>query len=127
MAVSRDQAARVLRQEAETPPGQAGSEVATEKSVALAEQLRSHVAEETKRRNAEAPEKPVTDKPAAPATDASAAAGAPNSGKRKFVLMGVGLVLALAADPAIDAMAVAASRDHDRAGRALDQFYRRWP
>lgn len=96
MAVSRDQAARVLRQEAvETTPGQDGSEAATEKSVALAEQLRSHVAEETKRRTAEAPEKPVTDKPAAP--DASAAAGAPKSGKRKFVLMGVGLVLALAA------------------------------
>jgi uncharacterized protein HemX len=93
MAVSRDQAARVLRQEAvETVPGHAGSEAATEKSVALAEQLRSHVAEETKRRTNEAPETPVTDKPAAPA-----AADAPKPGKRKFVLMGVGLVLALAA------------------------------
>jgi membrane fusion protein, multidrug efflux system len=93
MAVSRDQAARVLRQEAvETTPGHAGSEAATEKSVALAEQLRSHVAEETKRRTNEAPETPVTDKPAAPA-----AADAPKPGKRKFVLMGVGLVLALAA------------------------------
>ena len=92
MAVSRDQAARVLRQEAvETTPEQAGSDVVTEKSAALAEQLRSHVAEEAKRRTNEVPETPVTDKqaPAAPA--------APKPGKRKFVLMGVGLVLALAA------------------------------
>ena len=94
MAVSRDQAARVLRQEAvETTPEQAGSEAATEKPAALAEHLRSHVAEETKRRTGEAPEKPVTDKPAPTAP----AAAAPKSGKRKFVLMGVGLVLALAA------------------------------
>jgi membrane fusion protein (multidrug efflux system) len=97
MAVSRDQAARVLRQEAvETTPEQAGSEAATEKPAALAEQLRSHVAEETKRRTGDAPEKPVTDKPATAAPSAPAA-GAPKSGKRKFVLMGVGLVLALAA------------------------------
>jgi membrane fusion protein (multidrug efflux system) len=97
MAVSRDQAARVLRQEAvETTPEQAGSEAAAEKSAAVAGQLRSHAAEEAKRRTSEAPEKPVTDKPAAPAPDAPAA-GAPKSGKRKFVLMGVGLVLALAA------------------------------
>jgi membrane fusion protein (multidrug efflux system) len=99
MAVSRDQAARVLRQEAvETTPEQAGSEAATEKSAALAEQLRSHVAEETKRRTSETAEKPVTDKPAptAPASGA-AAASAPKSGKRKFVMMGIGLVLALAA------------------------------
>jgi membrane fusion protein (multidrug efflux system) len=94
MAVSRDQAARVLRQETvETTPEQAGNEAATEKPAALAEQLRSHVAEETKRRTGEAPEKPVTDKPAPTAP----AAAAPKSGKRKFVLMGVGLVLALAA------------------------------
>lgn len=97
MAVSRDQAARVLRQEAvETTPEQAGSDVTTEKPAALAEQLRSHVAEEAKRRTGEAPEKPVTDKPATAAPNAPAA-GAPKSGKRKFVLMGVGLVLALAA------------------------------
>jgi membrane fusion protein (multidrug efflux system) len=95
MAVSRDQAARVLRQEAvETTPEQSGNDVTTEKSAALAEQLRSHVAEETKRRPNEAPEKPVTDKPAASAPPAAAA---PKSGKRKFVLMGLGLVLALAA------------------------------
>lgn len=96
MAVSRDQAARVLRQDEVETPAPAGSEVVTETSAVLAEQLRSHVAEEAKRRTSEAPEKPVTDKPAAPAPDAPAA-GAPKSGKRKFVLMGVGLLLALAA------------------------------
>lgn len=95
MAVVRDQAARVLRQDAVETPAPAGGDAATETSVALAEQLRSHVAEETKRRPSEAPEKPVTDKPAA-APDAPAA-GAPKSGKRKFVMMGIGLVLALAA------------------------------
>ncbi|MCK1407420.1 HlyD family secretion protein [Bradyrhizobium sp. 76] len=96
MAVSRDQAARVLRPDAAETPTPAGGDAATETSVALAEQLRSHVAEETKRRPSEAPETPVTDKPAA-APDAPDAAGAPKSGKRKFVMMGVGLVLALAA------------------------------
>jgi membrane fusion protein (multidrug efflux system) len=61
--------------------------------VALAEQLRSHVAEESKRRTSEAPEKPVTEHPASTAP----AAAARKPGKRKFVMMGVGLVLALAA------------------------------
>ncbi len=93
MAVSRDQAARVLRQEAVEE--QAGGNAASE-TTPLAEQLRAHVAEEAKRRTAEALEKPAADKPAAPAAEAPAA-GAPKSGKRKFVLMGVGLVLALAA------------------------------
>jgi membrane fusion protein (multidrug efflux system) len=92
MATSRDQAARVLRQEAvETTT--ADGEAATGTPAVLAEQLRSHVAEETKRRTNEAPEKPVTDQPAPTAP----AAAAPKSGKRKFVMMGIGLVLALAA------------------------------
>lgn len=96
MAVSRDQAARVLRQEAlEMTAEQAGSDATTGKSAALAEQLRSHVAEEAKRRG-EAPEKPVTDKPA-PDAAAPGAPAAGKSGKRKFVMMGIGLVLALAA------------------------------
>lgn len=94
MAVSRDQAARVLRQEAVEE--HAGGDAAIENSAPLAEQLRTHVAEEAKRRTGETPEKPVTDKPAAPAPDAPAA-GARKSGKRKFVLLGAGLVLALAA------------------------------
>ncbi|WP_027556874.1 HlyD family secretion protein [Bradyrhizobium sp. Cp5.3] len=96
MAASRDQAARVLP--LDQVPEQASAEAATEKSAALAEQLRSHVAEETKRHTVEVPETPVTDKPApnAPAPGAPQAA-APKSGKRKFALMGVGVLLALAA------------------------------
>ncbi|MFT4121101.1 HlyD family efflux transporter periplasmic adaptor subunit [Bradyrhizobium sp.] len=92
MAVSRDQAARALRPEVVSEP--TGGDAGTENSGALADQLRSHVAEEAKRRIAEVPETPVTDKPA-PTAPASTAA--PKSGKRKFILMGVGLVLALAA------------------------------
>jgi len=93
MAASRDQAARVLRQEAAE---HAGGNATIENSAPLAEQLRDQKAEEAKRRPAEAPEKPVADKPAAPAPDAPVA-GSPKSGKRKFVLMGIGLALALAA------------------------------
>jgi membrane fusion protein, multidrug efflux system len=108
MAALRDQAARVLRQEpadrpADRPAEPIQGELATDNSTvnpaALAEQLRSHVAEESKRRAADA-EKPATDKPAqtAPAPGAPAAsAAAPKSGKRKFVLMGIVLLLALAA------------------------------
>jgi membrane fusion protein (multidrug efflux system) len=90
MAVSRDQAARVLRPES---PEQIQAE-ASETSAVLAEQLRSHVAEESKWRTAEAPDKPAGDTPVlnAPAS----AAPAPKSGKRKFVLMGLGLLLVLA-------------------------------
>ncbi|MDE2379010.1 HlyD family secretion protein [Bradyrhizobium sp.] len=88
MAVSRDQAARVLR---EAPPGAAQADAATEDSASLAEQLRSHLAEETRRRTAEAPDKPVTDKPGA------STPAAPKSGRKRFVLMGVGVLLALAA------------------------------
>ena len=99
MAISRDQTARVLRQEA--VEDQAGGDAVSETAAPVAEQLRPHVAEETRRPAPEAPQKPVNDKPAAPAPDASAAGApkstAPKSGKRKFVLMGLGLVLALAA------------------------------
>ncbi|MBR0714778.1 HlyD family secretion protein [Bradyrhizobium liaoningense] len=87
MAVSRDQAARVLRESSD-------AEGASD-NAALGEQLRSHVAEETKRRTSEAPDKPVTDKPAPGVPPA--AAGAAKSGKRKFVMMGVVALLALAA------------------------------
>jgi membrane fusion protein (multidrug efflux system) len=66
MAVSRDQAARVLRQEAVEE--HADGNDALENSAPLAEQLRAHVVEEAKRRTGEAPEKPMTDKPVAPAT-----------------------------------------------------------
>jgi membrane fusion protein, multidrug efflux system len=89
MAAARDQAARILRAEPETADGAA----ARDDSAALAETLRSHVAEETKRRP-ETPAAPVVDKPApaAPATDAAPK----SSNRKKFVLIGVGLLLALA-------------------------------
>jgi membrane fusion protein (multidrug efflux system) len=92
MAVSRDQAARVLR---EAPSEPSPAQATTDDAAALAEQLRSHVAEETKRRPAEAPERPASDKPAPGASSASSPAA--RSGKKKFVLMGVGTLLALAA------------------------------
>jgi membrane fusion protein (multidrug efflux system) len=90
MALSRDQAARVLRPES---PEHVQAE-ASETSAVLAEQLRSHVAEESKRRTAEAPDKPASDAPVLNAPTPTAPA--PKSGKRKFVLMGLGLLLALA-------------------------------
>jgi membrane fusion protein (multidrug efflux system) len=89
MAAARDQAARIVRSEPETADG------AADDSAALAESLRSHVAEETKRRPAETPVAPVVDQPAAAAPAQTAA---PKSGNRKkLVLMGIGLLLALAA------------------------------
>jgi len=90
MAAARDQAARVLRAESGAEEGQPGSVP----SAALAEQLRTHVAEEAKRRPAETPS-PSVDKPVT--SDLSANPAAPKSGKRRFVLMGVGALLALAA------------------------------
>ncbi len=96
MAAARDQAARMFRPEPETAEG----EPARDAAAALAEQVRSQLAEETVARRAETPAGPATEKPAAapgaPAT-AAAAAGAPKSGKRKLVLTGVGILLALAA------------------------------
>ncbi len=92
MAAARDQAARIIRSEPETAEGDA----ARETSAHLADQLRTHVAEEAKRRPAETPASPAPEMPAAPAADAAAPA-APKSGKRKFVMMGVVGLLALAA------------------------------
>jgi len=86
MAVARDQAARILRSEPETADG------ARDDSAAPAETLRSHVAEETKRRPPETPAAPAIDKPAVPANSAAPK----SSNRRKFVLMGAGLLLALA-------------------------------
>jgi membrane fusion protein (multidrug efflux system) len=86
MAAARDQAARIVRPEAE-------GEVAHEASAHPADELRTHVAEEAKRRPAE---QPATDEPAAPPADAASVA-APKAGKRKFVMMGVVGLLALAA------------------------------
>src|SRR5882757_7100743 len=93
MAAARDQAARIVRAEPDM------AETAREASADLAESLRAHVADEAvARRPAETPgspsiEEPATEKPAA----APAAAAAPKSGKRKKVLLGVGILLALAA------------------------------
>jgi membrane fusion protein, multidrug efflux system len=91
MAAARDQAARVLRAEAEDAAAQP-----TREAVARAEPVRADVADEAKRRPVETPASPPADKPAS-APPASAAPSAPKSGKRKFVLMGIGAALALAA------------------------------
>jgi membrane fusion protein, multidrug efflux system len=89
MAAARDQAARIVR--SETAKGE--GETAREASAAKAEQLR-HVNEEVKRKPIEAPP-PAPDKPA-PAPAASAEA-VKKPGKKRFVLMGVVALLALAA------------------------------
>jgi membrane fusion protein, multidrug efflux system len=92
MAAVRDQAARILREEPET----AESETAREASTALADQLRSHVGDEAvARRPVETPAKPVIEKPSI--EKPAAASAAPKSGNRKFVLMGIVALLALAA------------------------------
>jgi membrane fusion protein (multidrug efflux system) len=99
MAAARDQAARVLRAESEQ------TEAERDAAARLGDQLRTHVTEEGKRRQAEAP-LPPGDKPAAapvapvPGGPAHGAAPAPvappKSGKRKFILLGFLVLLALA-------------------------------
>ncbi|QDW40313.1 HlyD family secretion protein [Bradyrhizobium sp. KBS0727] len=94
MAATRDQAARVVRTEPETAEG----EVSRDATAQLADQLRTHVTEETRRRPAETPAGPATENPAAPPakiTDKPAVGAKP--GKRKFIMMGVFGLLALAA------------------------------
>jgi membrane fusion protein, multidrug efflux system len=89
MAAARDQAARVLRSETEDE-----SEAVREVSAAMADQLR-HVADEAKRKPVETP---TPDKPAAaPAGSADATERVKKPGKKRFVLMGVIALLALAA------------------------------
>src|SRR5690349_21614157 len=95
MAAVRDQAARVLRADAESA-GEAGGRDAGSREANLGEALRTHVAEKTKRRPNDAP--PPAEKPAAtPDAPANATAPAPKSGKRKFILLGFFALLALAA------------------------------
>jgi membrane fusion protein, multidrug efflux system len=90
MAAARDQAARILRSE----PESAELEFVRDASAEPADQSRPPVSEETVgRRTTEAPERPVVDTPDA----SSPALTAPKSGKRKFVLIGIGALLALAA------------------------------
>jgi membrane fusion protein (multidrug efflux system) len=95
MAAARDQAARILRAEPDTAEGG----TVRDTSAVLADQLRAHISEDVvARRPAGVPasDNPAIDKPAeASATPAPSAA--PKSGKRKLVLTGVGLLLALAA------------------------------
>jgi len=92
MAAARDQAARILR----AGPNAAEDGAGRDASADLRESVRAHPADETEaRRPAEVPEAPVTAKPAAPETPAVSAT--PKPGKRKFVLIGAGLLLALAA------------------------------
>jgi membrane fusion protein (multidrug efflux system) len=89
MAAARDQAARIIRPE----PDAAEGESARDTSAALAESLRAHVSDETvARRTADAPaiEKPASSEPAAPAASKS-------SPRKKWILIGIGTLLALAA------------------------------
>jgi len=78
-------------------PDSAEGEPARDPAAVLAEQLRSHLSDETVARRAETPAGPATEKPAAVPATAAAATDAPKSGKRKLVLMSVGILLALAA------------------------------
>jgi membrane fusion protein (multidrug efflux system) len=93
MAAVRDQAARVLRAE----PDNAKEGERDTDSVALADQLRSHVADEAKRRPAETPEAIPAEKPAAAPAAPAAAAAPKKSGRRKFMMIGFVALLALAA------------------------------
>src|SRR5438105_1950639 len=88
MAAARDHAARAIRPE----PGTADGDAAT----GLGEALRAHVVDESKRHPVEPTGAPPAGNPAsAPAAAPATAAAKP--GKRKFVLMGVLALLALAA------------------------------
>ncbi|MCP1967811.1 HlyD family secretion protein [Bradyrhizobium elkanii] len=85
MAAARDQAARIVR----SGPEMAEDAIARDASADLGEQGRADEA----KRPADAPPASAPEQPAA----APAAAPAPKSGKRKFVMMGVVGLLALAA------------------------------
>ena len=87
MVAARDQAARVLRTETD----EAQPQPARDASPAPAEQLRTHAADEARRKPNEAPASPAVEKPAA------AQGAAPKSGKRRFLLIGLVALLALAA------------------------------
>ena len=89
MAAARDQAARIIRAESETAEDEAAPEV----SAQLADQLRTHVAEETRRRPAE----PHGSRAGRRAGRRPPMRPRAKSGKRKFVMMGVVGLLALAA------------------------------
>jgi membrane fusion protein (multidrug efflux system) len=88
MAAARDQAARVLRPEAEI----AGGDAAREASRVAGDSIRPHHLEETPRRPAEAPELPPVAKPAS-----SEAPAASKITRRKMAFFGLVALLALAA------------------------------
>ena len=84
MAAARDQAARIVRETA-------NDEVAPETGAPLAEPLRSQISDETRRRPPSPPSAPASEKPAAVPVDAA------KPGKRKFIMIGAVVLLALAA------------------------------
>ena len=122
MAAARDQTARIVRAEPETVSDEPVShEPARDTTAALADRLRSHLADETVARGpgktpaktpektldetldkapgripAGTPDKPASEPPAVAPAAAAKPAVAAKSGKRKFVLMGILTLLALA-------------------------------
>ncbi len=94
MAAARDQAARIVRSEPEAAEDEASRAASANPGEQLRAQVADQVADEAKRHPADAPVAPAAaPEPAAPPV----AAAAPKSGKRKFVMMGVLGMLALAA------------------------------
>jgi membrane fusion protein (multidrug efflux system) len=89
MAAARDQAARIIRSEPDVDENE------VDRAAALDEQRYASPPEEPIARGA--PSAPAIDKPATHAPAAAAISAAPKSGKRKFVLMGIVSLLALAA------------------------------
>jgi membrane fusion protein, multidrug efflux system len=90
MAAARDQAARIVRADPEAAQDEAALEAGQ-----LADQLRTHIADEARHRPAEAPGAPDAERPGALPAVADTPAAKP--GKRKFIMMGVLGLLALAA------------------------------
>jgi membrane fusion protein, multidrug efflux system len=88
MAAARDQAARVLRPD----PDSAGGETAGNPCPGQAESLRAPASDEVAHRPAAKPDEAPATEPGSPAPSTP-----PKSGKRKFVLMGIVALLALAA------------------------------
>src|SRR5437016_9383516 len=84
MAAARDQAARIVRETA-------NDAAAPEAGAQLADQLRTQITDEARRRPAEPPSGPASEKPAVASVDAAKPA------KRKFIMIGVLGLLALAA------------------------------
>jgi membrane fusion protein (multidrug efflux system) len=89
MAAARDQAARIIRAEPDADENESAR-------AAAAEPRRASPPDEPAARSAPS-SPPAIDKPTTDAPAAARAAAAPKSGKRKFVLMGIVALLALAA------------------------------